>query len=63
MPLVVMPPVAQIDPAEEGDVVLGSTRVAQYDEFLVVRAQDTDSHVEKALPSRRLDLRPETTVL
>ncbi|MER5928159.1 hypothetical protein [Streptomyces mirabilis] len=55
--------VAQIDPADEGDVPLGPTRVAQHHELLMVRAARPHPHVEQALPSRLLDLLPQVVVL
>ena len=53
--LVVAAAVAQVDPAEERDVELGTAGMAQHEELLVVRAVGPDPHVQQALPAGRLD--------
>jgi hypothetical protein len=46
MSYVVAPPVAEIDAAEKGDVVLGPSAVTEHDQLLVMRPQDADPHVQ-----------------
>ena len=60
---VVAPAVAQVDAADEGDVVLGPVAVAQHHQLLVVRAEAADPHVEQALAARLVDRLAELAVL
>lgn len=60
---VVAPAVAEVDAADERDVLLGAAGVAQHDELLVVRAAGAHPHVEQALAARLLDLLAEVAVL
>jgi len=60
---VVATAVAQVDPAEEGDVLMWSAGVAQHHELLVVRAARAHPHVEHDLPSGLVDHVTEVAVL
>jgi hypothetical protein len=63
MRCVVAAAVAQVDPAEEGDVQLRPVAVAQDDELLVVRPHGAHPHVEQALASGVIDLISQVPVL
>jgi hypothetical protein len=56
MPGVIVAAVAQVDPADERDILLRPAIVAEYDELLVVRAAGPYPHVQQAFPARRFDV-------
>ena len=49
VPGVVAAAVAQVDPADEGDVVIGPIRMADHEQLLVMAAVPTDALVEQHL--------------
>jgi hypothetical protein len=61
--LVVLSPVAEVDPTKEGDVPFGATWVTKQEKLLMVRATRAYWHVEQAFSAGRLDLLAEVTVL
>ena len=56
VPRIVASRVAQVDAADEGDVALGSTGVADHHELLVMGAAGPDPHVQQRLRAGRLQL-------
>ena len=60
---VVASAVAQVDAADEGDVVLGPVAVPKHHQLLVVRAEAADAHVEEALATGLVDRLAELAVL
>ena len=55
--------VAQVDPADEGDVVVGPRRATDDDELLMMASTTPDALVEKNLAARFVDLADELGVL
>src|SRR5580765_4928328 len=53
---VVTPAVAQVDPADVGDIAAGVRGIPDDDELLVVRAEGPDPHVPQALPAGLLQV-------
>ena len=63
VPVVVAPPVAEVDAADEGDVVVGAGRVAEEDQLLVMASAAPDPFVEQDLAAGLVDLAHEANVL
>src|SRR5439155_20467618 len=63
MALVVRSPMAEIDPAHECHVLVGSAGVANQHELLVMRARPADTFIEQGLAASRVDHLGEPSVL
>lgn len=59
----VEPAVTEVDSARECDVEIWTTRVTEYDEFLMVRTKRAHAHVAQALTAGRPDLLTEMPIL
>src|SRR5215213_4073841 len=60
---IVMTAMAQVDTADEGNIVLGMTRVPQYDELLMVRTARPDPHIQQAFAACGFNVLAEVAVL
>src|SRR5450756_1990130 len=60
---IVAPAVAEVNATDKSNVAFGSSGVADDDEFLVMGAAESHALVEQDLPSGRVDLLPEVSVL
>jgi hypothetical protein len=63
MMLVVAPAVAQIDPPDEGDILVRVSEVLEQDELLMVAPSSADALVHQDLPARFVHALPELLVL
>jgi hypothetical protein len=63
MMLVVAPAVAQIDPPDEGDILVRVSEVLEQDELLMVASSSADPLVHQDFPTRFVHHLPELLVL